>query len=202
MNKNVNGAELLANYNHPDASVVVKFQDADIRVKYALSFDEVLSFVSATADSCFTTDGDYVPQAKKFAFMANIIDYYTDVQMPDNLNDRYALAVLSGLYDVVVNEIDDRQLDSLYDSVERLVENTLANNVGSVRDEIATAAATLKTISQTFNQMLNEVSSDTMQNVIDALNNNIADRHQLIAAYQAAQNLAGKDQSGSIRSEE
>lgn len=189
MNKNVNGAELLANYNHPDASVVVKFQDADIMVKYALSFDEVLSFVSATVDSCFTTDGGYVPQAKKFAFMANIIDYYTDVQMPDNLNDRYALAVLSGLYDVVVNEIDDRQLDSLHDSVERLIDNILTNNANIARNELSKAVASLNSIVQIFNQTANDMSPATMQNVIDALNDNTADRQQLIAAYQAALTL-------------
>lgn len=198
MNKNVNGAELLANYNHPDASVVVKFQDVDITVKYALSFDEVLSFVSATADSCFTTDGDYIPQVKKFVFMANIIDYYTDVQMPDNLNDRYALAVLSGLYDVVVNEIDDRQLDSLRDSVERLIDSILTNNANTARNELSKAVASLNSIVQVFNQTAKDMSPATMQNVIDALNDNTADRQQLIAAYQAALTLKNESNKEGI----
>lgn len=190
MEKKVNGMDIISAVCVPNVTTPVEYHGIVFNVTEWIPFDKVLSFVNATAESCFTLDDEYVPQVDKFAFMSNVIDFYTDINLPDDLDERYKLVMLTDLYDAVIENVNERQIEELRDGVARLVEYKLSVNTCVVNKQIADATATLKALADTCGTFTETMNTDAMKEVVAALNNNTADRNALIAAYKATADTA------------
>lgn len=190
MEKKVNGMDIISAVKVPNVTTPVEYHGSVFNVTEWIPFEKMLTFVNATADSCFTLEDEYVPQVSKFAFMSNVIDFYTDIELPSDLDERYKLVMLTDLYDAVVENVNEQQIEELRDGVARLVEFKLAVNTSVVNKQIADATAVLKSLADACGSFTDTMNADAVKEVIAALNNNTADRNTLIAAYKAASGTA------------
>lgn len=98
--------------------------------KEKLSYSELVYLIGKIADDCFTENGDYLPYFYDYLLMQSIILGFTDIELPDDVDERYAF-----IYDNKINElfelytsdedkisIDHRQIDFISDNSHELVE--------------------------------------------------------------------------------
>lgn len=197
MEKKIDGNKIIEAVRVPDVTTAIEYHGVTLNVRERISFPEMLSFVNTVADSCFTLEGEYAPQVDMFAFKSNVIDFFTDVELPEDLAERYKLVMMTDLYSVVTENVYEAQLDDMRDSVSKLVEYKLATNVSAANHELSAVAGTLKTIAETYGQFAQSLDSGAVKQMMDALNANTADRNRLLAAYKVvAEDAANKYASG------
>lgn len=95
--------------DHFPMTKMVTVGDIDIEVKYHLTFDEMVDFVDNVVDSCFQDNGEtYIPEFKDYMIREQIIFWYTNIELPENIRDRYNFLYGSDLISRIIDEAINR----------------------------------------------------------------------------------------------
>ena len=109
---------------------VVEWRGLKIVVKHALSLKENLTFVDSVVKSCFgKEDGAYMPEVKDFAVRSCIIEHYTNITLPSNLDKRYELLYGSDLLEAIMPNINQLQFNALMRAIESKTEYLAKSNI-------------------------------------------------------------------------
>lgn len=103
--------------------VKVGEQTYTVMVKPHLSINEMGAFAAEAANNCFQ-NGSYTPYTKQVSIKAAVIAYYTDVEIPQSIDELYALCNCTNIVDVIHNTdgFDWEQYHELMRNINELVE--------------------------------------------------------------------------------
>lgn len=160
--------------------VVLGKDDAKItiQVRPVVDLSTFASAVENAAASCFDEDGKYVPWMRDIAFGYSVIAAYTNVEIPDDLNDLFALLTGTDIYYNVVNAIDENQLAMLDHAIRRKVKHILDEQNSAREQELDRALAMLNFITQKYNEIgmiFNEIMGEDMQVLMEKLRDHAQD---------------------------
>ena len=105
---------------HPNTAIkTVRWRNLTISVRPLLTFRETSHFVNTVMDACFDKEhGVAVPEAMDFAVRANTVLRYTNLELPKDLEEQYAILYGTDIYDTVRQHIQTAQLDSVIGAIE------------------------------------------------------------------------------------
>lgn len=124
-----------------------------IQVTPLLDMDTFASAVESVAETCFDEDGKYIAWVKDAAFMHAVLSSYTNLTMPSDLNDEFALLVGTDVYQTVVDVIDADQFCMLKSAVSKKIRATMEENSSSRKQELDRALSMLNLVSQTCQEV-------------------------------------------------
>lgn len=106
----------------------VKLRDGiEICVKPELTMKEFVYAVNSAASACFDFErGVYYPEAEVYMFRMSIIDAYTNLELPDDIEAAYKYVAY--VWDDIRGAIDDMQLKNL--------EHAVRKNISFSRDDM------------------------------------------------------------------
>lgn len=154
-----------------EKQTVENWNGIDITVKNRISFADVVAFVENVAANCFIENGDYMPEALKFATDSNIIKYYTNINLPNNLEHRYELVNLPGLMETIIGCISVEQYDEIIDAVDRKIEYMCNMNVSAVLNQIKSVVDAFEELQKVSGEMFSGITPEDMNKVVNALSN-------------------------------
>lgn len=103
-------------------STSVNWHGKIINVKHILPLEDEANLSSRILKCCYDEDSEsYVNGLVKLSIMANVVATYSDVVLPDNISDQHLLLYYSDLYKTVASEINQTQLSSIINTVNRCI---------------------------------------------------------------------------------
>ena len=90
-----------------------------ISVRPLLTFRETSCFVNTVMAACFDDEhGIAVPEAMDFAIRANTVLRYTNLELPEDLEEQYTILYGTDIYDTIRQNIQTAQLDAIIKTIE------------------------------------------------------------------------------------
>lgn len=107
-------AEEMAEMDVVPENKTIQWRGRTITVRPFLLLKETSEFVNGVMAVCFDEErGIIYPEFLDFAFRLNLIRRFSDVELPHDADVQYRLLYMTDLYDVVLAEINQDQVDSL-----------------------------------------------------------------------------------------
>lgn len=171
------GANLIAEkvLGYGEGDTVVK-----VTVKKCIPFEKRAELVRGIAETVIskeaTSISGYYPEYLKLAQKYLTVAYYTDIVMPDDINEMWEILQNSTLYDDVVDFVGNDIYD-IYDESERLIETRVAylENNSEINEIFMKIAETIitygKKISESLSTMGTKFTSDKVEEMIGVLKN-------------------------------
>ena len=101
---------------------VVDWHGLQLEVRPIITAKEYMSLVHSIVDDCKAPDEGCAVELVDFAIKANIIATYTNVELPNDLQDLYNVVYASDLYDIVCTVVKQSQIEAIYRAVNLYIE--------------------------------------------------------------------------------
>lgn len=165
-------------------SVTEEWEGITYNIKKTLTLTEMLEFVSAAVQLCFAEGNDsYLPELRPFAIMNCIIDFYTDLDMPNETEERYRILYCSDIVDKVLNAINMRQFNDIVDGIDKKIEHRVQSHIDAVFRQMDTVMEALDSMNTQMSNLFNGVDQDQIQALIKNVSENGLDEEKLVEAY-------------------
>lgn len=178
-------------YNENDT---VQWNGLDVVVKKRLSLVDVAGFAASVAGNCVSRDtGEYRPEFYDFMIANNIIEYYTNISMPEDAEKRYAMiCAIRPLISEVLAHIDNEQYNNLIGAIDLKIAYIANSNIDAAIRKVNDAYNSLNEFVKTTAEMIEGVDPELFNNFINAVSENGIDEGKLMSAYLSS---VGSDNS-------
>lgn len=149
--------------------VTEQWFDIPVTIKYSISFTDMLEFVEGAVASCFNDGYGFVPEVMDFAICSNILKYYTNVTLPEDLGKRYDLIYNSNLVAFVTEFICQKQLSDIIKSVDRKVKHLSDSNAKIIEEEATRLLDAFDRLQAFAGDMFSNINVDDVRNLVHAL---------------------------------
>ena len=112
--------------------VVEKWNDLDVVITPVISLQSVFEIVAEVCTNSFSEDGQYIPEAVEAVLNCAVIERYTNIALPADLEERYNLVLKSGILDVVIPQISQTQYEQIVSAIENKVDYVCNSNISEI----------------------------------------------------------------------
>lgn len=162
--------------------IVARWRELDIEVSRALSFEQMLRFVKSVVDLCFDSEEEYLPEVKDFAVKRAIIENYTNVALPQNVQKCYEIIYSSDIVQFIEQYIDEDQFFGIMNAVDEKIKYKVRNNINKTNKMINDATAKLEDMERDIERVLAGVDGDSVGKMINAIASGAFDKDALAEA--------------------
>lgn len=166
----------------------VEWNGLEIRVRRRISYEEYTAASVAVTNACFSTDGEYVPEAKEVSLRLIVLALYTNLSIPLNIDKRYEMACFSGVYDAVLSAVDGHQVAQIENAVNERIHIRTQAAVDAVIRQANAVAEAVQNMSDKFEAqfaaILEGVTPEDMNRVIRGIADGKVDEEKVVEAYR------------------
>lgn len=163
----------------------IAWNGKNLKVKYTIPIEDVFAVVDEASSHAMTSDGTYVPEMVSFFTKAFIIDKFTNIQLPKEVEDGQYLVYETDLFDIVRDNASDTQLGDIVDAIDKRVDYLLHSNIRVVENKISELENLLDAMQESFGGVFDEVSADDFKKLVDVMANGKIDEEKLVDAVIA-----------------
>ena len=148
----------------------------EIEVKQFLTMQEMFEFTNSVFDACFRhEDGEYRPEVKDFMVRSYILDIYTNIEVPDDLESRYEMVYRCDIIPEVMRYIDKTQFNAIMAAIDCKIEDKLSTNVERFEREIEQKMVVIDNMIEEFvgyfNSIFDGIDNETIRQIAGAISN-------------------------------
>lgn len=157
--------------DHFPMTKVVTVGDIDIKVKYHLTFDEMVNFVDIVVDGCFQDDGEtYIPEFKDYMIREQIIYWYTNIDLPENIRDRYNFLYGSDLISRIVDEaINRNEFNNILQSIDLQIDYMRDVYHKQYKEKIDEIYSSITAVTDQVSSMYADMSNEELADLVKAV---------------------------------
>lgn len=135
-----------------------------INVKNAIGIIDFGVIVRSVADYCFDDEtGEYHPEYLDALIDINIVGYYTDYTLPDDIQSQYDAVIGDGIIDQVEQYLNLRQIHELKTAVFRAVEQRNAENTSVAAIQMINTAREIERVAGS----IQNIDKDEIKKLLD-----------------------------------
>ena len=151
------------------ASVTEQWFGIPITIRYTISLGEMLEFVDGVVASCFDDERGYIPEIWDFAFYNNILDYYTNITLPQDIGKKYELIYGSNIIEFVKEHISEQQWFDIENSICSKVRYIKESNIKGIEKEAVRLLDAFEELQKLAGNMFEGVGENDVRNLVQAL---------------------------------
>ena len=166
------------------STIIVDFNGVEITVKRMLSFYDMMRFVRDVVGGCFADDtGRYMPEVFPFMIRLCVLAYYTNVNIPQNVEKQYEFAYATGLYEAVIEHINQTQFNDIANAIYTGINHTANMNISEIHTKFTSIQETLAEFVEQLGGIFSGIDSADIENVLKAVGDHGIDEEKLMRAY-------------------
>lgn len=179
----VNAFEEAAGLKYGETTTV-EWNGLNITVKRRLSLREMVWFADDVADNCFDdADGTYYPQYEDFLTRRNIIERYTNLTLPQDIEKQYELLTATSVITCVLAAVDFGQYEEIVDITKKKIEQRRQSEADGAKRRIDEAYSKIKEIAEELGKMFSSVTPEDITKLVGAITDGKLDEHKIVDAY-------------------
>lgn len=158
---------------NPDMAVsTFEWNEMSISVKRYLDMEDMMNFTYSVFNSCFSnTTGEYRPEVKDFAIRSCILEIYANIDLPDNLADRYNLIYQSNIIPEIMPYIDQAQFNAIVLAIDSKIEARINMNIAKFENDMRKAQDALDSVLAYVKGIFDGVDNETVKQIAGAISN-------------------------------
>lgn len=142
----------------------------DIQVKKVLTLEEMVIFVEYVVKSCFGNgEHEYNPEMKYLAIKNCIIDVYTNLRTPTNINKKYDFIYQTDIIDTILSRINIDQYNEIIESVDRKISYMAQKNISMAESKTSELCSTFESIREQLMNTFSEIDKESVAKIINDL---------------------------------
>lgn len=184
METNEQVGNLLKTINGEYSNTVKKtWQGMTFEIKRVLSFAEMTEFIDSVMSLCFSDSYLYLPEVRDFAINSCIIDYYTNIDIVDDVNIRYNTIYCTNLIEQIKKEINTNQLDNILDALDEKIDYRVSTNIDALLSQVDNIVQTLENFAQKAQDSFKDLTPDDIKGFVSSINSGALDEEKIVKAY-------------------
>lgn len=165
----------------------IDWMGCSIHVKRFLEFQEMMGFVNGVTSGCFAkSDNSYMPEARDFFFRCHIVEYYTNIELPDDLEEKNQLLYGTNIIETILRNVDMGQFQAIMDAIDKKVTNLVDINVKQINDEAELIYEQISGLYTMLTEVFSGIDKETITSIAKAVAGTTLDEKKLIDAVIAA----------------
>lgn len=169
--------------------VNIEWNGLDITIKTRLSFEEMMAFVDGVAESCFAADTKaFIPVAKDFVIGCLVIEMYSNLTLPQNVNKKYEIVSGCDVVDVILENVDKTQFDNIVKSINEKIRYLIEENLAQATIKTNDLLYSVSDIESKVGDLVSKITPDDMRTLITSISNGKLDEGKLMEAYLESKN--------------
>lgn len=169
--------------------VNIEWNGLDITIKTRLSFEEMMAFVDGVAESCFAADTKaFIPVAKDFVIGCLVIEMYSNLTLPQNVNKKYEIVSGCDVVDVILENVDKAQFDNIVKSINEKIRYLIEENLAQATIKTNDLLYSVSDIESKVGDLVSKITPDDMRTLITSISNGKLDEGKLMEAYLESKN--------------
>ena len=170
-------------------TVNIEWNGLDITIKTRLSFEEMMAFVDGVAESCFAADTKaFIPVAKDFVIGCLVIEMYSNLTLPQNVNKKYEIVSGCDVSDVILENVDKAQFDNIVKSINEKIRYLIEENLAQATIKTNDLLYSVSDIESKVGDLVSKITPDDMRTLITSISNGKLDEGKLMEAYLESKN--------------
>ena len=187
MTKNEQNYDSLHTITGEYSNIVKKnWQGMTFEIKRLLPFTEMIEFVDAVMSLCFSDSYLYLPEVRDFAINSCIIDYYTNMDLIDDVDTRYNTIYCTNLIEQIKKEINIEQLEKILDAIDEKIDYRVNTNIDALLSQVDNIVQSLEDFTQKMQSSFAELTPDDIKDFvtsIGSIGSNTLDEEKIVKAY-------------------
>lgn len=164
--------KLKSTINTDMAVSTFEWNEMSISVKRYLDMEDMMNFTYSVFNSCFSnTTGEYRPEVKDFAIRSCILEIYANIDLPDNLAERYNVIYQSSVIPEIMQYIDQAQFNAIMIAIDNKIESRINMNVAKFENEMREAQETLSGVLEFVKEIFDGIDNETVKQIAGAISN-------------------------------
>lgn len=157
-------------------------------VKTLLSFQEMMEFAGRVKANCFV-DGEYLPEVRDFAIRDCIVDMYSNIRLPDNIEHKYEILYRTDICQEIVKYINPDQYEQLLVAIDDKVTAASESNTEGLRLRIEEIAHELDNMVTEAGALFDGIDKSDIETIFEAVKSSgKIDGEKIARAYMDAAN--------------
>ena len=148
-----------------------EWDNQTIEVKKFLPIGEAMGFVSNVVDGCFDDNGTFIPEALDFLKRYELVKRYTNIAMPNDTTDTYAILYGTELYNDIFGMVNLDQANALYVAIDKRIELLTNDKTREIENKINELYSTLSNFVNTIRSVFDDVTGEQLADFINAVAN-------------------------------
>lgn len=154
-----------------------------VAVTPTLSLTEMLEFVHSVVESCFSDDGEYIPEVKDFAVYRNVLERYANFRLPVDVDKCYALIYGTDAVEFVLGHINEKQWHDMVEAIEEKIQFRLDSMADSMRAKMEEFLGAMNALQEQTKHVFDGLSEEDMKKLVGAIEQGGMSEEKLVAAY-------------------
>lgn len=139
-------------------------------IKRILSFREMMEFVQAAAQLCFESEtGSFIPEVKGFAIKAFMLEKYTDMDLPAEIDKKYKLIYSTDIVQTVQKHIDGTQLQEIMNAVDAKLDYMANAKIDAQNKQMKVFYDSLERMEAQLADLFNGLDRDALSKLMDEM---------------------------------
>lgn len=167
-----------------EATHDIDYNGITITVKQDLTLKEMVEFISSVVMSCFDDEtSEYTPEIKDFAVRSCIFEYYTNINLPSNVEKRYDIIYHTQILDSIMQNINQLQFNAMMRAIEDKTSHIANSNVEMINRQMAQLYDSFENIGNKLSSTFDGIGDEDIKNVVKAFSDGKIDEEKLVKAY-------------------
>ena len=166
-----------------NSTVVAEWHGADVIIKTHIALKDVLELVNNVVDSCFQEDGGFMPEIKDFAFNCNVIDKYTNISLPSNLEHKHEIIYGSDIIAFVYQHIDTAQLAEIVSAINTKISHLCNTNAISIQRQMNELISAFENMQAQTADMFSNITPEDISKIMGAVSEKGISEEKIVEAY-------------------
>ena len=150
----------LSNYETTD------WYGINLEIKRTINFENAMRFVDGVVSIVYDSEtGSYTPELKDLGIRKSVIDLYTNVELPTDIEECHEVLYETNLFESVLNLINGRQFNMLVASIEEKLSYITQTNIDIINRKVNE----LTSVFESFMKNFDGVDIKQLQNALDSL---------------------------------
>ncbi len=161
-----------------------EWEEMEIMVKPRLDFLEMMTFVDEVVKGCFRSDDNsFLPEVKDFVIKSYIVEMYSNVSLPQNVNKKYDLLYACDIVDFILDIIDKSQFEEMMKGIDQKIKYMVAMDVNTITTQMNQLLSSLSGVESKASQLFSEISKEDIDTILKAIGNGKIDESKIMEAY-------------------
>lgn len=153
-------------------------------VKKNISFKETLDFVKYVTELCFAEDThEYLPEARDLAIKIFLIQHYTNIDLPDSLEERNKFIYETDIVQTVLNFVNPYQFNEIIRAIDLKIDYMADANIEAINKKMDELYKSFEELSNSLETVFGGINEDSMVDLVNAIKDGRLDEGKLVEAY-------------------
>ena len=159
----------------------------DMQVKKMIGYSDFVSAVNSIANGCFNEEtGEVLYEVVDFIERAEVIERYTDYQLPDDIDEAFDVIYGTNVYEQACGVINEGQLIRLFAAAEAKMEAMEKRANAELTSGIQNAVAKFEQLSEQMETAFGGVTPEQVNGVFSAMADGTFDEEKIVDAVMKA----------------